>query len=76
MVAHDRLAKEINSQMPGLMNQLIINLLFAVIIVSACDLIVSRQKATMNGPVHHMNHSNFVTAKHSARASRAMTESP
>ena len=42
MIAQDRLAQEINSEVASLMNQLIVNPLLAVIIIAAGDGIVTQ----------------------------------
>jgi hypothetical protein len=64
MVAHDRLAQQINTEIPSLMDKLVIDSLFAVVVVAAGDRIVTQQKAPPHRAIHHMHNRHFVRGKH------------
>jgi hypothetical protein len=63
MVAHDRLAKQVNAKVAGLLSQLLINPDFAVIMVLTADRIVSKKKTTPYCAIHHMDDRHFVRRK-------------
>jgi hypothetical protein len=64
VIAHDRLAQEVDPKVTCLMHQLIVELLLAMVVVRSRHWIITQQETTPSHTIHHMNNRYLIRSKH------------